>query len=138
MSRHQVHLIWLGGAILAFIVYWIGPDRFLAICAGLFDGFDAFLHALLRNLGGQVFNVVRAAAIAGYIVFVILGLLAARRGLPAWWALTVITVLVLLLVYRPEALSPVGVGRWVVALVLVLIGGAVMTKRLTNPPPGRW
>jgi len=58
--------------------------------------------------------------------------------LPAWWALTVITVLVLLLVYRPEALSPVGVGRWVVALVLVLIGGAVMTKRLTNPPPGRW
>ena len=49
---------------------------------------DAF-HAFLSFLGTQAFNVVRAAAIAIFIVFLVLAFLAASKGLRAGWALVI-------------------------------------------------
>jgi hypothetical protein len=141
VQRQTILLIWLGGAILALALYVTGPDRFLDACLDFLDWADAAFHALLFNLGAQVANVVRAAAIAVYVVFIVLAFLASRRGLHAAWAVVVVTVVMLLLVWRPSSPYPAPVGRWFTVLVLAAVGAVAMTHRLLGPPPmqrGPW
>jgi peptidoglycan/LPS O-acetylase OafA/YrhL len=77
---------------------------------------------------------VRAAAIALYVVFVVLALLAGHRGLRSGAALFVITLVFLMLVgthwYEPGT-------KWFSAAVLAGVGAGMMTSRLMRPP-SRW
>jgi len=93
------------------------------------------LHNLVFTLGAQVADVVRAAAIAVYIVFVVLAIMAAQRGHRAGWALIVVTAVMALLVWHRGSLTWIPVGRWFAALVLATVAALVMTRRLQGPLP---
>ena len=127
-------MIWIGGFVLAVALYVIGPDRFLDACLDLFDRIDEAFHNLTLMLGAQAYSVVRALAIALYVVFAVLAVLAAQRGHRGIAALVVVTIVLLVLVWRPYAPFPAPLSRWVGALVLVVVGGVMMTQRLTATP----
>jgi hypothetical protein len=137
VQRQTILLIWIGGAVLAVALYLTGPDRFLAACLDLMDQASAAFHNLIFTLGAAVADVVRAAAIALYVVFVLLALLAAWRGLRSGWALVIVTAVVLLLVWRPLLPYPVPVDRWFAVLVLSALGAVVMSHRLLGPSSPR-
>jgi hypothetical protein len=137
VRRENIAMIWIGGFVLAAALYAVGPDRFLDACLDLFDQIDAAFHTLLLRLGVQAYAVVRALAIALYVVFAVLTLLAAQRGHRGAAAMVVVTVVFLVLVWQPYEGMPTPLSRWVIALVLVLIGGVVMTQRLMGPPRRR-
>ena len=61
-------------------------------------------------------------AIALYVVFVVLAVLASQRGHRGIGALLVVTVVFLALVWRPYDDFPAPIGRWIAALVLVIVG----------------
>ncbi|HVY16825.1 MAG TPA: hypothetical protein VHB27_16505 [Rhodopila sp.] len=138
MRRETITMIWVGGAVLAVLLYVIGPDQFLNACARFFDALDAAFRHLAFILGAQAYNVARALAIAFYVVFGILAFLSAQRGRGGIGGLIVMTIVLLLLVWRPYS-DPAPISHWIVALALVLVGAATMTQRLTavprRPPP---
>ena len=78
------------------------------------------------------FEVMRAAAIALYVVFVVLAVLAMRRGLRAGGMLLGVSVVFLLLV-RTDWYDPG--TKWLAAVVLTAIAAASMTKRLVHAMP---
>jgi len=135
MQRQTVGIIWIGGLVLALVLYLIGPDSFVTACLDLLAALDDAFHAFLSFLGTQAFNVVRAAAIAIFIVFLVLAFLAASKGLRAGWALVIVPITFLMLVWGPTSTMTGSISRWFAALVLVIIGGGVMTQRLLAPPP---
>jgi hypothetical protein len=137
VRRDTIAFIWIGGLLLAVALYAVGPDRFFEACLGMVDAVDAVFRALVYRLGAQVLSIVRALAIAIYVVFLVLAFLAAQRGHRAVWSVIVVTVIFLMLVGHPFSDLPVPVGRWILALVLVVIGAGMMTQRLLVPPPGR-
>ncbi|HEY8288021.1 MAG TPA: hypothetical protein VIG49_02050 [Acetobacteraceae bacterium] len=137
MRRQTIGMIWVGGMVLAVLLYITGPDRFMAACLALIDHIDALFHDFLFLLGMQAFNVVRALAIANYIVFIVLAFLAAQRGIRSIWALIVVSTVYLLLVWRPEAVGETAIGRWFTALLIATVGAAVMTQRLMYSPGRR-
>jgi hypothetical protein len=113
----------------------------MAACLSLIARLDDAFQELVFLFGAQAFNVVRALAIAIYIVFVLLALLAAQRGIRAIGALIVVSGVYLLMVWHPEAVGASAIGRWFTALLIASVGGLVMTQRLLhapgrgNPPP---
>ena len=127
-------MIWIGGLVLAVALYLIGPDRFLDACLTLVDQVDAFFRSLVAMLGAQAYGVIRALAIAIYVVFVVLVVLAVQRGHRGAGALVVVTAVLLVLVWHPYDPYPAPLSRWLAALALVLVGALVMTQRLTGPP----
>ena len=137
MRRQSILMIWVGGFALAVALYLIGPDRFFDACLNVIDNIDAAFRNLVAALGAKTYGVVRAFAIAIYVVFAVLAFMASQRGRSGIGALVVITAVVLILVWRPYDLYPVPLGRWIVALVLVVFGALVMTQRLTALPPPR-
>jgi hypothetical protein len=134
VDRQTITYVWIGGAALALLVYFAGPDTFLSAVWGALDNLEAAFHAFLSFLGAQAFDVVRAAAIAVYIVFLILGFLALQRGRKAVGSLIFVTLCFLILVWRPDAASYVSSTRWLAALALGIIGAVVLTQRLLEPP----
>lgn len=137
MRRDTIAFIWFGGLVLAVLLYAIGPDRFLNTVLNLWDSLDMLFHDLALMLGAQVFGIVRALAIAIYFVFAALALLSVQRGRRGVGPLVVVTVCFLLLVGSPFAAFTAPVGRWILALVLVLFAAAMMTQRLLGPPRRR-
>lgn len=133
MQRNTIAAIWIGGFVLAVALYAIGPDRFVEACLDLMNGIDAVFRNIVLTLGVQVFGIVRALAIAIYAVFLILASLSIARGSRGVWALIVVTVIFVMLVGRPDGDFSAPVGRWILALALVLTGAAVMTQRLLSP-----
>lgn len=127
-------MIWIGGLVLAVALYLIGPDRFFDTCLDLIDRIDVAFRDLVAMLGAQTYGVVRALAIALYVVFAVLALLASQRGHRGMGALVAVTVVFLMLVWRPYDIYPAPVGRWIAALALVVVAAGVMTQRLTAPP----
>jgi hypothetical protein len=125
-------MIWVGGAVLAALLYAIGPDRFLDACFNLFDTIDAAFRHLAFILGAQAYSVIRALTIAFYIVFAILAVLSSQRRLGGIGGLIVVTFIAALLVWRPYT-YPAPVSHWLVTLALVLVGAATMTQRLVGP-----
>jgi hypothetical protein len=129
-------MIWIGGLILAAALYVTGPDRFFEACLELFERIEDSFHIIVYQLGVRTFHVVRALAIAIYIVFLVLGLLAAQRGMRAWGAIIVVSAVFVVLVWRPYGMDALPSGRWLSALVIALVGAAIMTHRLLSSPPG--
>jgi hypothetical protein len=130
-------MIWAGGFALAVALYLIGPDRFFDACANLIDAIDAAFRSLVAALGAKTYGVVRAFAIAIYVVFAVLAFMASQRGQRGIGALVVVTAVLLILVWRPYDLYPAPISRWIAALVLVVVGALVMTQRLTAMPSTR-
>jgi hypothetical protein len=130
-------MIWIGGFVLAVVLYLIGPDRFFDACMALIDGIDAAFRDLVAALGAQTYSAIRALAIAIYVVFAVLAVLASQRGHRGMAALVLVTGVFLILVWRPYDGFPVPIDRWIAALVLVASGALVMTRRLTTPPRRR-
>lgn len=128
-------MIWVGGFVLAALIYAVGPDRFLDFCVNLFDTVDAVFRNLAFTLGAQAYSVVRALTIALYVVFGILAFLASQRGHRGFWSFVIVTLVLLGLVWRPY-FGSAPISHWFAALVVVVIGAAMMSQRLTGPPPG--
>jgi hypothetical protein len=134
LRRETILSIWVGGFILAVLLYVIGPDRFFDACVAVLNALQFNLRDFVATLGYQAFGVIRAAAIALYIVFLVLAFLAAQRRHRGLGALVIISLLFLWLVWRPYADFPAPIGRWFAALILAFVGAAVMTQRLLAPP----
>lgn len=132
MDRKTIALVWVGGIMLMAAVYWIGPQDFIRTCTELVTNLWWFLGDLVQQLALRAFDAVRAAAIALYAVFLVLAVLASRRGLRSGGAFAIVTVLYLLLVgtswYEPGT-------KWFSAAVLAGVGAVVLTARLLHPPP---
>ncbi|HYZ24171.1 MAG TPA: hypothetical protein VE690_18630 [Rhodopila sp.] len=149
MRRESLLAIWIGGFVLAVLLYVIGPDRFFDSVINTVDSIQVGFRQLIAALGAQAYGAIRAAAIALYLVFAVLSILAAHRQGRGIGALVVVTIVFLVLVWRPHDEFSAPIGRWCVALLLVFIGAAVMTQRLLIPnglrrggpppnyPPGR-
>jgi hypothetical protein len=134
VRRESILMIWVGGFVLAVALYLIGPDRFFDACLELIDGIDTAFRTLVAALGAKTYGVIRAFAIAIYVVFAVLAFLASQRGQRGIGALVVVTAVLLVLVWRPYDLYPAPISRWVAALVLVVVGAVVMTQRLAATP----
>ncbi len=142
MHRNTIGLVWLVGALLALAAYLIGPDRFLHGTFGVLldlqatlQGLETTFRALLAGLTVEAFELIRALAIGLFVVFLALGLMAARRGLRARAALVVLTVLYLVLLYPAIDGDYVSGGHWTAAFLLAAVGALVMTRRLVSVPP---
>jgi hypothetical protein len=131
-------MIWIGGLVLAVALYLVGPDNFIAATLALMNGLDTLFRSLVYNLGAQVFGVVRAAAIAIYVVFVILAILSVQRGRRGVWALILVTGVFLFLVWHDAGEPPAPPGRWIIALAVVVVGALAMTQRLLTQPRERF
>jgi hypothetical protein len=136
VRREQILMIWIGGFVLAVALYVIGPDRFIDACWNLFDTIDVTLREFAAQLGVRTYGVVRALAIALFVVFAVLCVLASRQGHRGFWPFIVVTAVFMMLTWQPFGVYPAPLGRWIVALVLVVVAGIIMTQRLTAPP--RW
>jgi hypothetical protein len=132
MDRRTIASIWFGGVVLMVVLYIGGPQHVIELCQVYFAQFWSFIGDLIDALTQRAFDVVRAAAIALYEVFVVLALLAGHRGLRSGAALFVITLVFLMLVgthwYAPGT-------KWFSAAVLAGVGAGMMTSRLMRPPP---
>lgn len=153
MRRNPILAVWLLGLLLAALLYAVGPGGFIGGLYRMADAFGRGLDAFLISLTVQGYALMQALALAAFVMFVILGLMAARRGLRARGALVLVTMLFLLLTYGPltsdieegaaraqgwdaatEARARDG-ARWLGALALAGIGAVVMTNRLRHAPP---
>ena len=101
MRRESILIIWIGGFVLAVLLYLIGPDRFLDVSLAVLDSIDVAFHNLVLAMGAQTYGVIRAFAIAIYVVFAVLAYLASQRGHRGIGALVVVTAVFLMLVWRP-------------------------------------
>lgn len=132
MNRTTIGLVWLGGIVLMLVLYAAGPLHFLAAFENfLLNIWDA-LDRLSALLAYKALDVVRAAAIALYVVFLVLAAVARRHGLRTDGLLVTLSLAFLILVgtdwYAPGT-------RWTAAAVLAGAGALVMTSRLLRPPP---
>jgi hypothetical protein len=134
VRRETILVIWAGGVVLAVALYMVGPDRFLDACLTFFDAIDEAFRNLALILGAQAYAVVRAVTIAFYFVFAVLALIAAHRGLHGVWALIVVTAALMILVWRPYIGGTAPISHWLASLIIILVGGTVMTQRLIGPP----
>jgi hypothetical protein len=134
MDRRTIGLIWLGGIVLMVALYAIGPQHFIAVCEQFVADAVTWLSDLIETVMLRAFEVVRAAAIALYVVFVVLSVLAMQRGMHAGGALVVVSVVFLLLVRT----SWYGADeKWFAALVLMAVAAGMLTRRLILAPRGR-
>jgi hypothetical protein len=134
LDRRLIALVWICGFMLMAAVYAIGPQHFLATCEALIAATARFLGELSATLMWRAFEVTRAAAIALYAVFVVLAVLAARRGLRIGGMLVGVTLVFLLLV-RTDWYDPG--TKWLAAALLTAVAAGMATKLLLYPPPSR-
>lgn len=134
MRRESILLIWIGGFVLAVLLYIVGPDRFFDSVLDALISMQLSFREFAAALGAQAYGVIRAAAIALYVVFIILSILSAQRRHRGIGALVGVSIVFLLLVWRPYGEFSAPVGRWFAALVVVFVGAAIMTQRLLTPP----
>ena len=129
MSRNTVALVWLGGIVFAVLLYAAGPGHFIyAALASLDQAVWAFQN-WVGFVALQAFDVVRAAAIALFAVFLVLGFIAAQRGRSS--GLIGVTVLFVGLVALGGYQSRF---CWLAALAVAGAGALNMTRRLIEPP----
>jgi len=132
LDRKTIGLVWIGGIILMAALYWIGPQNFIQTCEAFLSRLWWNLGDLIETLAERAFDALRAAAIALYAVFLVLAVIARRRGVRSGGAWLLVTILFLLLVgtrwYDPGT-------KWFAAAVLAGVGAAVLTGRLLHPPP---
>lgn len=134
MDRKTVGLVWVGGIVLMLVVYAVGAQHFLALCGQAIAAVTGWLDDLLGTLVVRAFELIRAAAIALYAVFVVLAVLSMRRGVRAGGMLVVVSVVFLLLVRTDWYAQST---TWLGAAVLLAVAAGVQTRRLIDAPRAR-
>ena len=134
MDRRTIGLIWVGGLVLMLAIYVIGPQNFIATCEQFVAEGVVWLSNFIDTLTQRAFEVVRAAAIAMYVVFVVLAVMAMGRGQHAGGMLFVVSLVFLRLV-RTEWFEPG--PKWLAACVLAAVAAGTLTKRLLHAPRPR-
>jgi hypothetical protein len=137
MSRNTIGLIWLAGLVLAVLLTVIGPGSLGTALGSAFDRAIDAITLTLTQAGEPVRETVRGFAIAVYVVFIALCVLARRRRLPSMTAAVVVTLLFLFLAGSPHEWGrSLYAGHWFLALLLSLAGALLMTRRLISGTPG--
>lgn len=138
MSRNTITAIWVGGVLLTVIVYLTGPDRFVDSAFDIIQRGWWDLQDALRNISIAAFDLVRAAAIGLYFVFVALAVLAIRNNGRGAGTLIAVSLLFLGLVWHSSGESFGAHSRWMGALLLNTLAALAMTRRVTQPEPTAW
>lgn len=138
MPRNTITFIWAIGIVLALLVYVTGPDRFVVAAFDLIERTWWGLQDALRNISIAAFDLVRAAAIGLYFVFVALSVLAIRQGGRGRATLIAVSLVFLGLVWQSAGDSFGAHTRWMAALLLTTVGALTMTRRLTQPESSPW
>lgn len=131
MRRDPIGYIWLAGLGLAVLLTVFGPsllgfDPILALRRAV-AGLGVTLHAL----GDPALRMIRGFAIAAYVVFIVLCVLARRRRLPSMGMAVLVTILFVLLAGAPGNWDVrLHDAHWPAALLLSLVAALVMTRRL--------
>lgn len=135
VQNRTVTLVWIGGLILAALVYAIGPDQFLATVFAFADHFAGEVQRAIQGFGDRAYDVLRALAVACFAVFFVLSIIAAGRGLPVRTVLVVVTLLFLVVVWHE---GPEASGHWLVAFALAAGGAASVSRQLAMQPRPVW
>lgn len=141
MNRNTIGLIWIGGLVLAVLLTVIGPGSLGAGVAAAFDHTFDTISLALEQLGDPLREMIRGFALAAYVVFIVLCVLARRRGMPSVGAAVAVTLGFLLLAGGPRDWSRSLQGsHWLLALILALGAALVMTRRVMRGASGagRW
>jgi hypothetical protein len=133
LDRRTIGLVWLGGVVLMAVLYVIGPQHFIQACEDAITRVLWFLDDIVETMMSRAFDAVRAAAIALYVVFLVLAMLASRRGLRVGGAVVVVSLLFLVLV-RTNWYDPA--TKWLSAAVVAAVAAGVMTSRLLRSSSG--
>ena len=134
MDRRIIILVWIGGAILMAFVYSIGAQQFLAWCEASLVAAAHFFDDVIAMLTWRALEVTRAAAIALYVVFLVLTVLGMQRRLRMGGTLVVVSIMFLLLA-RTDWYDPG--TKWLAAGLLNGVAAAMATRRLLYAPPPR-
>jgi hypothetical protein len=126
----------LGGVVLAVALYLIGPGSFIGVALGALSRLEWVIANGIAFLSVQTFDLVRAAAIALFAVFLVLGFLARQKGVGRGSGLVGLSVLFVVLIALGGYESRF---CWFAALLVAAAGAVGMTQRLLSPPPhGPW
>jgi hypothetical protein len=131
MNRNTIALVWLGGAVLAALLYLTGPWNFVQNFWLAIDNLQYLLGNSLFVLFHQAFDLVHAVAIALFAVFIVLAVLASHRGIRGGGVVSTTVLFVGLLViggYNSRLC-------WLAALIVALVGATHMTQLLLSPRP---
>jgi hypothetical protein len=136
VSRNLVAFVWLGGAVLAAVLYVIGPGSFIGASLAVLSQLEWVIANGVAFLSAQTFDLVRAAAIALFVVFLVLGVLAKQKGVGRGGGLVGLSVLFVVLIALGGYQSRF---CWFAALLVAGAGAVGMTQRLLFPQPrGPW
>ncbi len=136
MGRNIVAFVWLGGIALAVVLYLIGPGSFVGATLAVLARAEWAIVNSIAFLSVLTFDLVRAAAIALFVVFLVLGTLAKQRGVGRGGGLVGLTALFAVLIALGGYESRF---CWFAALLVAGAGAVGMTQRLLAPPVrGPW
>jgi hypothetical protein len=131
VGRKTVAFVWLGGIVLAVGLCLIGPGAFINANLAALAQAEWVIAISIALLSAQTSDLVRAAAIALFVVFLVLGALAKQRGLGQGSGLVGLTVLFVVLIALGGYQSRF---CWLAALLVAGAGAVGMTQRLLGPP----
>ena len=132
LRKDPVVIVWAVGIVVAVLIYLAGPEHFFFWLFDLLDRARFSLATAIENLSFAGLNILRAAAIGLFVVFVVLALLVIRAGRRGRAALLLVGGTFLLLASTRHGGD--ANTRWFGALVLAGVGAAVMTQRLRGGP----
>lgn len=135
MRRDPIGLVWIAGLVLAAALSVFGHSLLGMVfgidLVGAVDRAVAQVEDALRTLGDPARALIRGCAIAAYVVFIALCVLARRRRLPAMGIAIGVTLLFVFLAGAPGAWAGSLHGaHWMLALLLNLGAALIMTRRL--------
>ena len=136
MRRNPIGLVWGAGLLLAVLLSVFGPGLFAALFGidllAVFNRLADELADWLRLLGDPARAMIRGFAIAAFVVFIALCVLARRRRLPSMGIAIGVTVLFVFLAGAPgDWAGSLHGAHWMLALLLNLGAALVMTRRLS-------
>ncbi|MCQ8278482.1 hypothetical protein NFI95_08450 [Acetobacteraceae bacterium KSS8] len=127
MRRDPIALVWLAGLGLAVLLTVYGPSVLGFDPGPILDRIGLALHGLSE----PALRMIRGFAIAAFAVFVVLCVLARRRGRPAMAMAIVVSLLFVILAGGPDGWSTnLHAAHWPAALLVSLVGALLMTGRL--------
>ena len=130
MKRDPVSLVWVVGLALAVLFYALDPGRVAEQLGAFLSALASQIDYAFAQITFAAADVVRAAALGLFAVFVALCLLSIRRGGRGRAALRLGSAAFLFLVVVNDA-GP-DERRWGEALLLAGTGALIMTRRVRS------